>query len=121
MTNFLKSLGQGFEDHSPARCSQEATVLLVHGVGGNCDRFTKDGHNIVHPLCCAGYRVITLDLRGHGLSSRTPNHLPLPEEFSLPNLANDVIMLLNTLEVVRTDIVAFSFGCRISMALGLGA
>jgi alpha-beta hydrolase superfamily lysophospholipase len=45
-------------------CRQKALVMLVHGYGEHCGRYT----HVIKALTANGYNVYTLDHRGHGKS-----------------------------------------------------
>ncbi|MDY7025851.1 MAG: hypothetical protein SVC26_05870, partial [Pseudomonadota bacterium] len=46
-------------------------VLLCHGLGSNRITFDIDEQNsLVKPLLQAGYKVYSMELRGHGLSQK---------------------------------------------------
>jgi pimeloyl-ACP methyl ester carboxylesterase len=82
-------------------------ILLVHG-------FASSKHvNWAYPgwvseLTRNGRRVIALDLRGHGESSKLYD----PEQYSIEILASDVIALMDHLKVERADIMGYSLGGR---------
>jgi pimeloyl-ACP methyl ester carboxylesterase len=56
----------------------------------------------------AGYRVITLDLRGHGMSAKPHS----PEDYGW-NLGADVVRLLNHLDLDRAHLIGYSMGAGI--------
>ena len=71
-----------------------AAVVFIHGLGGD---HTMWLHQV--PAFCAHFPTITLDLRGHGQSSH-------PErDFSVADMASDVVRLLRTLGVERAHLV----------------
>jgi pimeloyl-ACP methyl ester carboxylesterase len=87
-------------------------ILLVHGFA------SSKGVNWVYPawvseLTKNGRRVIALDLRGHGDSSKLYD----PEDYSIEILAGDVIALLDHLKIERADIMGYSLGSRITAVL----
>ena len=61
----------------------------------------------------AGYRVICVDLRGHGLSSAPPG------PYTLPQLAGDVHGLIQSLELGKVCLVGLSTGGRVATRLAL--
>jgi pimeloyl-ACP methyl ester carboxylesterase len=82
-------------------------ILLVHGFA------SSKGVNWVYPgwvsdLTKNGRRVIALDLRGHGDSSKLYD----PAEYSIEILAGDVIALMDHLKIERADIMGYSMGGR---------
>jgi len=83
------------------------TVVLTHGV--TLDHGTYAGQ--VPALRDAGYRVITWDLRGHGLSQ------PMGERFSVDSTAEDLAVLLEEAGVEGAVLVAQSFGGLVALEL----
>jgi pimeloyl-ACP methyl ester carboxylesterase len=83
-------------------------VVLVHGFGS-----TKEinwiGPTWTEALKRAGYRVIALDNRGHGRSTKFYD----PADYDLPKMAGDVVALMDHLGVARADLVGYSMGARI--------
>lgn len=57
----------------------KATLLCLHGAGGNASRYVK----LARPLVDAGYRVFILDWRGFGLSEGKPGHRQVLEDSQL--------------------------------------
>ena len=79
-----------------------APVLLVHGFTANIERsWIETG---VLPDLARDYRVIALDLRGHGGSDK-PRDPRAYDELGL-----DVIRLLDHLEISRAHVVGYSLG-----------
>lgn len=83
-------------------------VLLVHGFGSSTlDNWVNTGW--VRDLEDAGFRVLALDLRGHGLSDK-----PLdPRDYSIPEFVNDVGVVLDTYLVDDARYVGYSLGARV--------
>lgn len=84
-------------------------VLLLHGGYANSSYF---GH-LVRDLVQHGYRVIAMDSRGHGRSTRSD----APYSYHL--MAEDVIGLLQALGVQRVSLVGWSDGGTIGYDLAL--
>jgi pimeloyl-ACP methyl ester carboxylesterase len=87
-------------------------IILVHGFA------SSKGVNWVYPgwvseLTKNGRRVIALDLRGHGDSSKLYD----PEQYSIEILAGDVVALMDHLRIERADIMGYSLGSRITAVL----
>lgn len=91
-----------------------APIVLVHG-------FASTAHvNWVHPgwvatLTRAGRRVIALDNRGHGGSSKLYD----PAAYHSALMAEDVRALLDHLDLGRADIMGYSMGARIAAYFAL--
>lgn len=91
-------------------------ILLIHGFGS-----TKEinwvGPGWVSTLTRAGRRVIALDNRGHGASSK----LYQPELYDPWLMARDVIALMDHLGLTRADVMGYSMGGRIGACVALTA
>lgn len=86
--------------------SREGTCLLfLHGFGNDCHVWDETA-----PLLAPHYRVLALDLRGHGESERDPQR-----RYEHEILAEDVESLLAGLGVGRVVVVGHSLGGRVAM------
>ncbi len=88
--------------------STEGTAMLfIHG-------FSNEAHiwDDVAPLLAPYYRVLAMDLRGHGDSDWHPEG-----NYDYAEIVKDVLSLLDHLGVERVVIVAHSLGGRVSMLL----
>jgi pimeloyl-ACP methyl ester carboxylesterase len=89
-------------------------VVLIHGFGSSHavnwvnTQWTKT-------LTHAGYRVVTLDNRGHGQSEK----LYEPAAYSSQIMAEDVRRLMDHLAIERAFVMGYSMGARISAHLAL--
>lgn len=84
-------------------------VVLVHGFASNKEtNWIYPGW--IKPLKEAGYRVIALDNRGHGASTKFYE----TERYHIPEMTKDVIALLDHLGIEKADLVGYSMGARIS-------
>jgi pimeloyl-ACP methyl ester carboxylesterase len=89
-------------------------IVLVHGFASTAQV------NWVHPgwvatLRSAGRRVIALDNRGHGASSKLYD----PAEYHSARMAEDVRALLDHLGLGRADVMGYSMGSRIAAFFAL--
>ena len=89
-------------------------IVLVHGFASNKET------NWVNPgwvgvLTRAGRRVIALDNRGHGASSKLYD----PADYGAPLMAEDVRALLDHLQIARADVMGYSMGARITAFLAV--
>jgi pimeloyl-ACP methyl ester carboxylesterase len=87
-------------------------IALVHGFAS-----TKEV-NWLHPGWVAtfardGRRVIALDNRGHGASTKLYD----PADYQTERMAGDVAALLDHLEIARADVMGYSMGARIAAFL----
>jgi pimeloyl-ACP methyl ester carboxylesterase len=84
-------------------------IVLVHGFA------SSKGVNWVYPgwvseLKENGRRVVALDLRGHGDSSKLYD----PNEYSIEIMAAEVLALMDHLKIDRADMMGYSMGGRIT-------
>jgi pimeloyl-ACP methyl ester carboxylesterase len=84
-------------------------ILLVHGFA------SSKNVNWVYPTWVSelkknGRRVIALDNRGHGDSSKLYD----AEQYRIGTMAGDVAALMDHLRVERADIMGYSLGARIT-------
>jgi pimeloyl-ACP methyl ester carboxylesterase len=84
-------------------------IVLIHGFASNKET------NWVHPgwvttLTRAGRRVIALDNRGHGASTKLYD----PAAYHSEQMAGDVLALLEHLGIAAADVMGYSMGARIA-------
>ncbi|MFZ2137011.1 MAG: alpha/beta fold hydrolase [Xanthobacteraceae bacterium] len=89
-------------------------IVLVHGFASTAQV------NWVHPgwvatLTRGGRRVIALDNRGHGASTKLYD----PAAYHSARMADDIRALLDHLELGRADVMGYSMGARISAFFAL--
>ena len=89
-------------------------IVLVHGFA------SSKNVNWVYPTWVSelrkdGRRVIALDNRGHGDSSKLYD----PEEYHIGIMAGDVRALMDHLGIERADMMGYSMGARITALLAL--
>jgi pimeloyl-ACP methyl ester carboxylesterase len=89
-------------------------IVLVHGFASNA------AVNWVQPgwfkaLADAGRRVVALDNRGHGASTKLYD----PPAYHSARMAGDVAALLDHLGLGRADVMGYSMGARIAAFLSL--
>jgi pimeloyl-ACP methyl ester carboxylesterase len=89
-------------------------VILVHGFASN-KQVNWVNTNWVTTLTAAGYRVIALDNRGHGASTKLYD----PAEYHTAKLAEDVVALMDHLSLSKADVMGYSMGARITAFLAL--
>ena len=88
-------------------------IVLVHGFA------SSKSVNWVFPRWVSdlkknGRRVIALDLRGHGESSKLYDS----SEYSIEIMADDTLALMDHLKIGRADVMGYSLGARITASLG---
>ena len=86
------------------------TLLLLHAAMGSARRYYA-----WVPRLCRDYRVVRLDLRGHGNSDVPPADAPL----TLERLVTDVAELLDRLELGAPHIVGNSAGGYLAQQLAM--
>jgi pimeloyl-ACP methyl ester carboxylesterase len=93
---------------------QGEPIVLVHGFASTAQV------NWLHPgwiatLTRAGRRVIALDNRGHGASSKPYD----PAAYHSARMGEDVSALLDHLDIPRADVMGYSMGARITAFFAL--
>jgi pimeloyl-ACP methyl ester carboxylesterase len=93
---------------------QGEPIVLVHGFGSSKEvNWVQPGW--LTTLKGAGRRVIALDNRGHGRSTKLYD----PAEYHTTKMAEDVRALLDHLGVPRADVMGYSMGARIAAFFAL--
>ena len=85
-----------------------APVLLVHGLGSSCQDWEYQ-----IPALAAQYRVIVVDVRGHGRSDKPR------ERYSIPGFSADIEALLEHLQSGPVHLVGLSMGGMIGFELAV--
>jgi naphthoate synthase len=85
-------------------------LLLLHGFTGSTESMRELAESLA-----AEYRVISVDLLGHGRSDAPPD----PSRYALEMCAGDLARLLDALGLSRAHVMGYSLGGRI--ALGFAA
>jgi 3-oxoadipate enol-lactonase len=86
---------------------QGSSVILIHGLGRSLTDWAGVGDSLARD-----HRVVALDVRGFGKSSRVSTREQLGRE-----MANDVVKLLDLLEIRRAHLVGHSMGAAIAAYL----
>lgn len=81
-------------------------LLFLHGLGS-----TKKDWDAQVPFFSENYRVITLDLRGHGAST-----IP-KKEYGVALMTEDVKALLDQLEIKKATLIGFSMGGAVAFEM----
>lgn len=87
---------------------QGEPLVLLHGLGSRLQDWREQT-----AFFSKHYQVITIDTRGHGNSDKPD----MP--YSIPMLARDITLLLNTLGIDRFHLAGFSMGGMISFQLAV--
>ena len=109
--------------------AERGTIILIMGLGTQLIAWPM---NFVHALTAAGYRVIRYDNRDVGLSSKfdafgSPDaasvvlrrmlRLPINAPYTLHDMAQDTLGLMDALRIERAHIVGASMGGMIAQIL----
>jgi pimeloyl-ACP methyl ester carboxylesterase len=105
---------QGYVTHDGARIWFSAygagsTIILLHGGLANSEYWGDQ----VPALVAAGHRVILIDSRGHGRSSRDAR----PYTYEL--MASDVVAVMDQLGLPNASVVGWSDGAIIGLVMAL--
>src|SRR5580692_5104517 len=90
------------------------TVLLVHGFAtSRAENWRRLGWYGAFER--KGYRVVALDLRGHGESEKPHD----PAAYGQSALVGDIVGLMDHLELRRVELLGYSMGSRLSLQTAL--
>jgi pimeloyl-ACP methyl ester carboxylesterase len=89
-------------------------ILLIHGFASN-HVVNWGATGWIDTLKRDGRRVIAMDVRGHGRSEKLRD----PEAYPLALLADDAARLLDHLGIAAADVMGYSMGARITVAMAL--
>jgi 3-oxoadipate enol-lactonase len=85
------------------------TVCITHSLASDGGSWAEQ----VPSLLQAGFRVLRIDMRGHGGSD------PVPGDYTMRALADDVAQILGTLAIPRVHYIGLSIGGMIGQAFAL--
>jgi pimeloyl-ACP methyl ester carboxylesterase len=95
---------------------QGRPILLIHGFASN-HQVNWVGTGWVDTLARAGRRVIALDNRGHGLSTKLYD----PADYHTLRMAEDALALLDHLGIEHAAVMGYSMGARIAAHVAMMA
>lgn len=101
---FLDSNGVRIRFHV---LGQGPPVVLIHGFGESLERWYQGG--VVSALS-PHFKVIAMDVRGHGRSSKPHDPMSYGTE-----LSGDVVRLLSHLGVTKAHVVGYSLGALVAL------
>lgn len=81
----------------------EKPLLLIHGLTGN-----KSTMYPIRDMFKDDYRVITIDTRGHGESTR-------PKHYTIDDHAADIHEIIRQLDLEKADVLGYSMGSYIAL------
>lgn len=90
--------------------SDGPVICLAHALSADMGIWAEQ----VPPLLAEGWRVLRLDMRGHGGSSAGPE-----DEYSMAGLARDVVTVLDFLGLEKVHFAGLSIGGMIGQVLAL--
>jgi len=107
---------QGFVDYDGARIwyatyGSGSPVILLHGGLGHSGNWG----NQVPILVSSGHRVVLIDSRGHGRSTRDSR------PFTYELMASDVLAVMDALHLEKASVVGWSDGACIALILAMKA
>ncbi|VAW23442.1 hypothetical protein MNBD_ALPHA12-2274 [hydrothermal vent metagenome] len=88
-------------------------LVLCHGLAANGLQFVDDAHFFAD----LGFRVIVPDLRGHGRSKMPERKLRRKEDFSIENMAGDLMAILDAERVEHVNWVGNSLGAVLAVKI----
>ena len=107
---------EGFVEHDGARLwhavvGNGPAVILLHGGLGHSGNWSHQ----IHALISERYRIVMIDTRGHGRSTRDSR------PFSYELMASDVLAVMNHLGIEKAAIVGWSDGACTGLVLAAQA
>jgi 3-oxoadipate enol-lactonase len=85
------------------------TVFFVHALAADLEMWAEQ----VPVLLARGFSILRVDLRGHGSSD------PVGGDYTLEDIASDIAILIEALDIGPVDYVGLSVGGMIGQALAL--
>jgi proline iminopeptidase len=115
-TGFANSQGHNiwFESIEP-KSESKGSVILIMGNGSDAFAWPP---NFISNLVSHGYQVIRYDHRGTGLST-SKEKWKKKKAYSLNDMSNDVIAILDTLQIKKAHIVGASMGGMIGQIVAV--
>src|ERR1700729_2691979 len=106
-------LSIAYDDISPAE-GANGTVLMVHGFAtSRAENWRRLGWYGAFER--KGYRLVALDLRGHGESEKPHD----PPAYGGEALVGHIVGVMDPLELGRVDLLGYSRGARLSLQTAL--
>ena len=86
-----------------------APIVMLHGLGEDSQFWRECG--CVEACTARGRRVVLIDLRGHGASSKPRD----PMIYGAVNLSQDIIAVLDEAAIDRADFLGYGLGGRVAL------
>ena len=90
-------------------------ALMIHGTGASTHSWRS-----LAPLLQPHFNLVSIDLPGHAFTSMPPSEV-MPQQFSLPGMAQALAELLKTLKVQPDLVIGHSAGAAIAVRMCLDA
>lgn len=101
---------RGFRQYCDVLGREGAPVIcMVHSLNADSDMWADQ----VPALLAADYRIVRVDLRGHGASTAGE------EPFTIEMLSEDVLAVLDALKIEKAHILGLSIGGMIGQSIGI--
>jgi len=101
---FFKETGIAYRKNSFE--SHRLTLVFIHGLAGSASAWFP-----YESLFGKQYNIVTLDLRGHGMSDKPKQY----SDYDLSSLAKDLYELLNYLNIDKCVLISHSFGTLVAL------
>lgn len=111
----IKIWYEAIQPPTPEFSSPKGTILLIMGAGTSSMVWTPD---FLQALASQGYRVIRFDNRGTGMSDWVENWNE-DQPYSLEDMANDALAVMDANGVEQAHIVGVSMGGMIAQRLAI--
>ncbi len=103
-----------YDDIEPSGAAAAGAVLLAHGFAtSRAENWRRLGWYGAFER--KGYRVVAMDMRGHGESDKPHD----PAAYGRDELVGDLVRLLDHLGLGRVDLMGYSMGARLSLQMAL--
>lgn len=86
-----------------------SVVCMTHSLASDSGMWAEQ----IPPLLTSGFRVLRIDMRGHGGSG------PVPGDYSMSMLAADVAAVLDALQIPKVHFIGLSIGGMLGQAFAL--
>jgi pimeloyl-ACP methyl ester carboxylesterase len=103
-----------YDDITPSGGATAGVVLLAHGFAtSRAENWRRLGWYGAFER--KGYRILALDMRGHGESEKPHD----PNVYGRDELVGDLVRLMDHAGVERADLMGYSMGARLSLQMAL--
>ncbi len=91
----------------------QTTIILCHGLAASGLQFIRDAQFFAQN----GFRVIVPDLRGHGNSKMPKKKLRSDKDFSIEQMADDLVAILDKEQIEQTVWLGSSLGAILALSI----